>query len=225
MNDTATNTRPQASTKVMLRRVAGYAGIAGPLFFVGCFLIQEAVRRDEFDWIAEPVSALAIGPDGWIQNVNFVVLGLLTIPFAIGLQLGMAPSRGGLVGPIAMTISGVAPFLAATFPLQADAAGETVYPAGHVAASTVFFLSSAVALVALSRRMLHDARWRSLATYALIAGGIGLACFVGMGTLVIPDDAPLHDWAGLLQRLIVVLVLFPCRIALAVRLVRTTQNA
>ena len=45
-----------------------------------------------------------------------------------------------------------------------------------------------------------------------------------MGALVIPDDAPLHDWAGLAQRFIVLVLLFPARIALAIRLLRVSHQ-
>jgi hypothetical protein len=39
-----------------------------------------------------------------------------------------------------------------------------------------------------------------------------------MGAFVMPEDASLHDWAGLGQRVIVVGILFPCRVLLGVRL-------
>jgi hypothetical protein len=39
----------------------------------------------------------------------------------------------------------------------------------------------------------------------------------------VPDDAPLHDWAGLMQRLTVG-VWFPCTIILALRL-RRIENS
>ncbi len=70
----------------------------------------------------------------------------------------------------------------------------------------------------MSRRLAADPRWRSLATYTLVAGIVALAGFVVTGTLVLPDGAPLHDWAGLVQRLIIIVVVFPCRVALALRL-------
>jgi hypothetical protein len=60
-----------------------------------------------------------------------------------------------------------------------------------------------------------------LARWTLAAGIACLAGFVVMSTLAIPDEAPLHDWAGLGQRVIVLLALFPARIALSVRLVKT----
>jgi hypothetical protein len=48
--------------------------------------------------------------------------------------------------------------------------------------------------------------------------------FVAFGVLVGPDDAPLHPWAGLAQR-VVLAVWFPCMIVLALRLLRVTRAA
>jgi hypothetical protein len=84
----------------------------------------------------------------------------------------------------------------------------------------MFFPSSAVALVVLSRRMARDQRWRDLSTYALTAGAVAIASVVVTGALVMPDGAPLHEWAGLVQRAIVLLVLFPCRVILSARLLK-----
>jgi hypothetical protein len=41
-----------------------WAGIIGPVLFTAGFLAQEALRRDEYDPLAEPVSALEAGPKG-----------------------------------------------------------------------------------------------------------------------------------------------------------------
>ena len=46
-----------------------------------------------------------------------------------------------------------------------------------------------------------------------------------MGILVIPDGAPLHEWAGLAQRVIVLGLLFPARLALSYRLLRVAAPA
>jgi hypothetical protein len=84
----------------------------------------------------------------------------------------------------------------------------------------LFFPTSAVALVALSHRLRSDPRWRSLATYTLAAGAVALAGVVTMAAFVPPDEAPLHAWAGLAQRVLILAVLFPCRVALGARLLR-----
>jgi hypothetical protein len=53
---------------------------------------------------------------------------------------------------------------------------------------------------------------------------VALAGFLAGGALFMPDDAPLHDWIGLYQRMIVLGVLFPCRIVLSLRLLRTART-
>ena len=112
----------------------------------------------------------------------------------------------------------MAALAAGAFPLRLDAAGQVYDPGGHSIAGFAFFLTSALALVVVSRRVAADPAWSSLAGWTLAAGIAGLVGFVLMGSLVIPDDAPLHDWAGLGQRAIVLLVLFPARVALSIRL-------
>jgi hypothetical membrane protein len=211
-------------TRSDLMRWAAMAGIAGPVLFTLGFLAQEQLRRGEYDPIKEIVSALEAGTHGWIQQVTFVVLGVLTMILAVGLHRGLAPSRAGIVGPVALFISGAANVLAAIFPLREDAAGATYDPGGHQVAGTLFFATSFIALIALSRRCAADPRWRNIAGWTLASGVLAALSFPLMGALVIPDDAPLHDWAGLAQRLIVLVLLFPARIALAIRLLRLSHQ-
>jgi len=135
-----------------------WAGIIGPLLFTATFLAQEAFRIDEYSPMAEPVSALEAGPNGWVQQVNFVVFGLLTMGYAVGIHLGVRPRTGGIIGPGLLFVSGIGLLLAAIFPLREDAAGVTYDPGGHIVAGITFFLSSALGLVVLSRRLARDPR-------------------------------------------------------------------
>ncbi len=48
------------------------------------FLIEGAVRRGYYP-MRQPVSALARGPRGWIQRVNFFITGALSLLYAFGL--------------------------------------------------------------------------------------------------------------------------------------------
>jgi hypothetical membrane protein len=204
-------------------QIAGWAGIAGPVAFTMVFLGLETVRRD-FDPVRLPVSALEAGPYGWVQQISFVVFGGLTIVFAVGIHRGLRTTRRGIAGPILFGVSGVAALVAAAFPLQLDDAGEVYDPGGHSNAGFTFFLASALALVVLSRRVAADPGWSRLAGWTLAAGIACLVGFVVMGGLAIPDEAPLHDWAGLVQRAIVLVALFPTRVALSIRLVKTGRG-
>ena len=50
--------------------LAAWAGIVGPILFTATFLAQEAFRSDEYSPIAETVSALEAGPNGWVQQAE-----------------------------------------------------------------------------------------------------------------------------------------------------------
>jgi hypothetical membrane protein len=205
--------------------VLAAAGILGPILFTAVFVTQELLRRGEYSPMGEPVSALEAGPGGWVQQVNFVVFGLLMIAYAVGLHLGVRPTRGGVIGPAIMAWTGVGLVLAAVFPLREDAAGLTYDPTGlHVVNGAIFFLSIGVGLMVLSRRLTRDPRWRGLAGYALATGVALVVLFVAFGVLVGPDEAPLHPWAGLAQR-VVLAVWFPCTIVLAGRLLHAARTA
>jgi hypothetical membrane protein len=204
--------------------LSAWAGIIGPALFTAAFLAQEAFRRDDYDPVAEPVSALEAGPNGWVQQVNFVVFGLLTVAFAVGLHRGLRPTKAGVVGPALLLVSGVGSLLAAAFPLREDAAGVTYDPGGHRVAGFMFFLTSAVGLIVVSRRVARDPKWRRLAKYTRVAGMVALIGFFAGPPLFMLDDAPLHDWAGLYQRVFILAVVFPCRLVLSLKLLRVATD-
>ena len=205
--------------------LTGWVGIAGPVLFTLAFVGQELARMEEYSPLAEQVSALEAGPSGWIQQVNFVVFGVLTMVFAVGLHQGLRPTRLGVIGPALFFVTGIAAFMVgAVFPLREDAAGVTYDPGGHLPGGLTFFLGSALALIVISFRVSRDPEWRSLTRYIVAAAVAMIVGNVVMGRFVIPDDAPLHDWAGLGQRILVVGVLFPARIALSYRLIRTARE-
>jgi hypothetical protein len=198
--------------------------VAGPILFTAVFFAQD-VLRGSFDPVSEPVSALAAGRHGWVQQLNFVAFGVLTLLFAIGLHAGIRPSRFGVAGPAMFFVTGVGLSLAAAFPLQEDAAGAVYDPGGHIVGGLLFFPVTALALVVLSGRLARDPRWRDLAAYVRVTGILSAIVVAVIITLVIPDGGPLHDWAGVIQRVLLLAVFFPCRIALGVRLVRVAGEA
>ena len=102
----------QGAVRVSERRsviaAGAVAGIVGPILFTVTFFVQGLFRLEEYDPVAEVVSALEAGPGGWVQQVNFMVFGLLTIAFVVGLHLGLRPTRWGFIGPSLLVLSGMA---------------------------------------------------------------------------------------------------------------------
>ena len=75
--------------------------------------------------------------------------------------------------------------------------------------------ATGLGFIAFSRRMIADPRWRDLAAYTMLTGIAILFLFVAVGFFAIDDGAPLHAWAGLLQRVLRA-VWFTCLIVLCV---------
>jgi hypothetical protein len=159
-----------------------------------------------------------------VQQVNFIVFGLLMIAFAAGLQRGVRPTRASVLGPAIVGFNGFGLVLAGIFPLRMDTAGRIYDPIGvHTVNGAIFFLGIGIVLAVMSFRLRADPRWRGLATYTLATGIALLVLFVGVVALVRPVGAPLHDWFGLVQRLVLA-VWFVCIVVLALRLSSVTTQ-
>jgi hypothetical protein len=76
--------------------------IAGP-FFIVVFLIEGA-PRNRYDPLREAVSALAIGPRGWVQQANFIVTGALMFAYAFGLSSALRAYGGSFWAPLLVGI-------------------------------------------------------------------------------------------------------------------------
>jgi hypothetical membrane protein len=190
------------------------SGIVAPLWFTALVLLQGFLQPD-YSHVKLPISALAAWPTGWIQNVNFFVAGALTMTFATALDAVVRPTRWGRIGNGLLFIGGFGLILAGTFPwTMVD--GVPTETAPHVVGAITVFTATGLGLVVLSRRMGADPRWHDLAAYTMYSGIAVLVLFVMVGFFAIDDGTPLHAWAGLLQRILVV-VWFACTIVLAVR--------
>ena len=197
------------------------AGILAPLIFTAAALVQSLLRADH-SLVALPISALAVGPSGWVQDANFVLCGVLLVAYAIGLHLGIHPARLGVLGPAFLVLGGVGVVLAGVFP-AVDASGAfSEEQVGHTVASFMAFLGTGIGFVVLSRRLVRDPRWRSLATYTLASGIAIVVLIFAFEPLAETPGTPLHPWLGLFEWMIVV-VWFACTIVLSLRLRRVAR--
>jgi hypothetical membrane protein len=193
------------------------AGLIAPAWFTTLVVVQ-GFLAPTYSHVAMPISALAAWPTGWIQNLNFYVFGTLMMIFAVGLHRGVQNTRRGVVAFALTAVSAVGIVGAGVFPWTMVAGVPTETPL-HVAAAIVAFSTGGVGFILFSKRMKTDPRWRDLAIYTLCTGMVILVLFVTLGFFAIDDGAPLHPWAGLVQRILCA-VWFTCTIVLAVRLRR-----
>jgi hypothetical protein len=113
-------TAPAATTcdpaTSVTRSLLGYGVIAGPLY-VGVSLV-EVLTRAGFDPTRHAWSMLSNGDLGWIHITNFLVSGLMTIAFAVGLRRTLRPGTGSVWTPRLIGVYGVS--LIASGLLRAD---------------------------------------------------------------------------------------------------------
>src|SRR4029450_10968644 len=84
---------------------------------------MEGPLRGGYDPIAEPISALALGPRGWIQELNFALLAASFVSFAFVLRAEFRQGAASIAGPAVLLVMTLGVGLAATFPMDAtDAA-------------------------------------------------------------------------------------------------------
>jgi hypothetical membrane protein len=198
------------------------AGIVGPVLFTVLVIVQGLLQPD-YSHLAMPISALAAWPYGWIQNLNFYMSGALMTAFAIGLQAELRSRGGGRLDAALLIVSGIGIVLAGLTPMTTDSTGAIRESVGHVVSAFMAFLGAGIGLIIVSRRLRKDPNWRNLSAYSLTCGIAIVVLFVLLGNAAMPDDSPLHPWAGLLQR-IVLAVWFPCIVVLATRLLRVTKG-
>jgi hypothetical membrane protein len=190
------------------------AGLIGPIWFVTLVVVQGILQPD-YSHIRMPISALAAWPAGWIQNLNFVVFGTALATFVIGMHEAIRPTRFGVVGIVVLLLSCAGVVMAGLFPWINVNGVPTETPA-HVVAAVLSFLCGSTGLVVLSRRMTADPRWRGLSSYVLATGIVMLVLFIALGAFAVDEGTPLHEWAGLLQRVLAA-VWFTCTLVMARR--------
>jgi hypothetical membrane protein len=186
------------------RRLAAWSGIIAPALFVAVFTIEGRLRSG-YEPLKTYVSALSLGPRGWIQVVNFVVFGLLLFIFtrvvAREFQSGKA-SRGGL---LLLTIIAICYFISGPFimdPTGTPLNQVTVHGMIHGIAGAIVFILMPISCFVYLRRFRTDLQWQSPQWWTLVLGTISAA---GSILLTLFTKFPalqnkLINWLGLIQR-------------------------
>lgn len=195
--------------------VAATAGIAGPILFtlvvLGLGLLQPGYRH----W-ADSISAISIGPGGWLQDVNFVVFGILMGAFTIALYRGVRPGAASLAGLASSTLSALAIVVMGVFPMTMDKVGTIVQTGNHAVASLVAYGGATAGFLALARLLAADPNWTRYAAFTRKCG-MAMALLFPALLAAMPANSPVHLTIGVLQRAALA-VWFTCTIVLAIRL-------
>jgi hypothetical protein len=181
--------------------------VVGPLFTLAWFL--EGATRTDYNPVRHPVSSLALGEYGWTQVANFLVCGLLSVAFAVGLWRAVRPWGGSTWGPVLVAAFGIGLVGAGIFvtdPVSGYPPGtphlleeySSVPAALHDAFSVPVFVGLPAACFVFARRFRGWGRpgW---SLYSLVTGLVFLVGFV-LASLAFGQVPGLVEVGGLLQR-------------------------
>jgi hypothetical protein len=173
--------------------------IAGPLF-VTTFLIEGALKPD-YNPMRHPVSSLALGPYGWTQAANFIVAGLLTLAFAVGLL--WLPGVRQVIGAVLVCIWAIGLIGAGIFvtdPVSGYPPGTPPTPVEPTTAGTLHDVFSVPAFFGLGLAcflLAAGGGWR-WTVYSILAGVAFLVSFFVSGVAF--SQEAFVDVGGLWQR-------------------------
>jgi hypothetical membrane protein len=152
------------------------------------FLIEGATRYG-YDPLRQPVSALALGPLGWVQQLNFIVTGILMVAGAIGLRTALQRWGGSNSASALIALAGIGLVGAGIFVMGG---------ALHIPFSLLFFVGMPAACIVLGSRF---GAWgqRHWAWYSMLSGVASLIAFA-MTFVALGSVGGLNEMAGLIQR-------------------------
>jgi hypothetical membrane protein len=171
--------RTDAATRAML----ACGVIAGPAFVA--IATAQILTRDGFDLRRHPVSLLSVGEHGWIQITNFVLAGVLSILFSIGVARVLTDGPGSRWGPRLLAVFGAGLVVGGIFPADPALGFPAGAPEGvpehltthaliHAFAPPVSFLALIGACLVIARRFATQ----GLRHAALLTRIVAAVCFV-----------------------------------------------
>jgi hypothetical protein len=168
-------------------------GLVAGVLFIGVTTIQ-ILTRPGFDLRRLAISVLALGDFGWVQISNFILSGLLTIAFAVGVRRTLKGSRAGTVAPILIAANGLALIVAGGFTTDAGLGFPPGAPdiipdplSWHAQLHSFGFFLALISIVLASlvfaRRFAGLRQWRWFAYCAITATAMPALVAYGMTNL------------------------------------------
>lgn len=180
-------TAPQPVPPRLLRRPAFALAVGVASFLLttiqGCY-------REGFDPWQQAVSALSLGPGGWLQMINLSAFGLVLLTTVGAWRRILSGARGGRSYPVLTALVGLA-FIGVGVIPQDPAPGynpngilvaaPTPLGLAHLTIAGVAALSSVVGLLVMARRFARDPAWRHWALYSSLTALTVVVCVAVYG--------------------------------------------
>ena len=180
------------------QRFFALCGIVAPILFT-ILVIVESLLRPGYSQIFNDVSDLGIGPYSIIQNINFIIFGLLSIGFAMGLGANLS-HRAGKATKWLVVVFGVCIILAGVTLFSVGA--DVTYAKDVIAHGLVSAIAFLVIIVAQftawhALRNSENSTWGSYRIFSLIMG------LMSIFTLLLLSYTQFSPYHGATERLFI----------------------
>jgi hypothetical protein len=179
--------------------------MVGPALFVAVFTLEGRLRPG-YNPLSMYVSELSLGPLGWIQIANFVIVGVLLLVFARGVAVEFQDGRASRAGPLLLAIVGFSLLVSGPFvmdPTSTPREQWSWHGTLHQLFGALVFSIAPVSCIVFWRRFRNDPTWRSFQGWTLAAGVIVAVSVVLLKVGELPPN-PFSPWVGLIQRVALV---------------------
>ncbi len=182
-----------------MTRLAAIGGVIGPILFA-VLVVVGGVLYDGYSHVSQKISEL--GGEGAeyasLQNLNFIMLGILVIGFSWGLARVLGPPY---IGPVLIALFGISSSIAnGLLPCDVGCKGETTIGLLHNITGLAGFIAAIVGMFVLARRWSHDPRWQTHVPFTRAAASVAIA---GLVWFVVTQATDAQAFAGIAQRVFV----------------------
>ena len=165
---------------VQTRRWANIALIVIALYIVLDVVVQMLPPHYS---LRQAESILAVGPYGWIMNINFVIRGLLSAAIILAIYKSMKNVVRPVVGMMFFTVWSAASFLLAFFNTDIPNASlivnnPTFHGEFHLVLALLGFIYAPIGMLMISITFRKEDRLKSLTTPALIISILAVLAFL-----------------------------------------------
>lgn len=164
------------------------AGVAGTVLFAVIYTLEGATRPG-YSAMQQTISSLSFGPEGWMQQANFILCGVSVILLALVWRQILKGGVGARSYPLIHGIEG----------LGLIALGIFREDPFHTASMIVTVVAMSASLVIIARRFWGNPHWRGWAAFSVACGLWPNLVMPFFGVSLNPHSA-LSGYTGLIER-------------------------
>lgn len=177
--------------------MTGTGGLIIPALSLIISFIIGAIQPD-YNPVKQTISQLVHYPHGWLQTVDFLVLGVWLVLFAAKVHSDFAHRVTTKIAVLTLVLLGIGFFMIAIFPTNFPGSDKTVESLIHEKIAQFVCILFPISCSLLIPEFRASFYWKRLVSYTIVTAIIGFI-LTGVGAVIIVTGAPL---LGILERLI-----------------------